>query len=94
MTAVVQTNDGGTSVAIDRLVALAQQSGLTASADQWSEAFVFWFANPMPEEVLVAGKADPALRFFEESATPHMPANIGFFDHAEKIAVSFETRAS
>ena len=77
------------SVAIQSLVSLANEAGLTSTDGSWSKAFVYWFDAPMPLEVRVAGLDEASIEHFDIEQTPHMPAGEGFIDHADQTAITF-----
>ena len=82
------------SAAIERLVETAEQLGLKSTQGEWSEAFVYWFNDPMPAEVLAAGEVEPTLEYLDVAKTPHLPAHRGFIDRADNTAVTFDASLS
>jgi hypothetical protein len=76
---------------VAHLVALASQAGLQSDDSQWEKALVHWFREPMPDTVRQAGIDSKALEYFFSDATPHNPANEGFIDRIEMVAITFET---
>ena len=81
------------SVGIRKLVEMAREAGLKSDDSAWSEAFVFWFDDLMPEDIRRAGNADPSIDYFDSEGTPHTPAGEGFIDREAKTAISFLLQA-
>jgi hypothetical protein len=77
------------SAAIAKLVAMAERHGLTGELFKWSQADVWTFDEPMPDDVRLAGSADPAVDYYEQTPAPHFPGDVGFIDGEAKTAISF-----
>ena len=77
------------SVAITKLVELTERHGLSAELVKWSEADVWTFGEAMPDDVRLAGTADPAVDYYEQAPATHFAGDVGFIDGAAKTAISF-----
>ncbi|RIV86512.1 hypothetical protein [Aurantiacibacter zhengii] len=75
------------SAAIDRLVALAKGQGMTGTLVCWTKADVWTFEGDMPDDIMLAGSADPALDYFWQAANGPHRADKGFIDGAAKVAI-------
>lgn len=78
------------SAAIQKLVRMAQGHGMNGQPIQWSKAEVWTFEGVMPEDIMQAGTADPALDYFWQAANGPHRADTGFIDGAAKVAISFD----
>ncbi len=78
------------SASINKLVALAEKHGFKGELTIWSEADVWWFEEPMPDDVRLAGTADPAVDYYEQMPSPQFRGDAGFIDGAAKTAISFD----
>ena len=78
---------------IRKLVEMANDAGLQSDDSAWSEAFVYWFDNLMPEDIRQAGNADSSIEYFDSERTPHTPAGEGFIDRQSRTAISFLLQA-
>ncbi|WP_271079027.1 hypothetical protein [Aurantiacibacter sp. MUD61] len=77
------------SAAIAKLVAMSEGHGLKGELNKWSKADVWTFAEPMPEDVRLAGTAEPAVDYYEQMPGPHFAGDVGFIDGEAKTAISF-----
>lgn len=77
------------SAAIARLVAMTERHGFKGELMKWSKADVWTFVEPMPDDVRLAGTADPAVDYYEQMPDLHFAGDVGFIDGAAKTAISF-----
>ncbi len=80
------------SASIDKLVALAKGKGMTGELVHWTKADVWTFQGTMPDAIMLAGTADPALEYFWQAANGPHRADTGFIDGAAKLAISFDKK--
>ncbi len=78
------------SGAIEKLVAMAKRQGMTGELVRWSKADVWTFEGAMPDDIMLAGTADPALEYFWQAANGPHRADTGFIDGAARLAISFD----
>lgn len=78
------------SAGIEKLVRMAKGRGMSGEPLHWSKADVWTFQGVMPNDVMLAGTADPALDYFWQAANGPHRADTGFIDGAAKVAISFD----
>lgn len=78
------------SAAIQKLVRMAQDQGMTGELVHWSKADVWTFEGVMPRDIMLAGTADPAVDYFWQAANGPHRADTGFIDGAAKVAIAFD----